>query len=125
MNNDLKNIQDNLQASKRTEILRWLSPEPYIQHHEQIKQGVLLGTGQWLLSDPAFEEWKKESASSILWLHGIPGSGKSMLVSIVIEDAINSFHAGYNPQPVFFYSLRNTAEPGRSDPKVILASLAR
>ena len=45
--------------------------------------------------------------------------------SIVIEDAINSFHAGYNPQPVFFYSSRNTAEPGRSDPKAILASLAR
>ncbi|OCK86125.1 hypothetical protein K432DRAFT_341989, partial [Lepidopterella palustris CBS 459.81] len=125
MNNDLKNIQDDLQASKRTEILLWVSPQPYIQHHEQTKQDVLLGTGQWLLSDPIFEKWKKESASSILWLHGIPGSGKSKLVSIVIEDALKSFHAGYNPQPVFFYSSRNTAEPGRSDPKVILASLVR
>ena len=45
--------------------------------------------------------------------------------SIVIEDALNSFHAGYNPQPVFFYSSRNSAEPGRSDPAAILASLAR
>ena len=67
-------------ASKRTEILRWISPEPYIQHHEQTKKDVLLGTGQWLLSDPVFDKWKKESVSSILWLHGIPGSGKSKLV---------------------------------------------
>jgi len=67
-------------ASKRKDILLWMSPEPYMQHHEQTKEGVLSGTGQWLLSDPLFEKWKKESASSILWLHGIPGSGKSKLV---------------------------------------------
>ena len=69
-------------ASKRAEIMQWLSPEPYIQHHKQAKQGVLAGTGQWLLTDPIFETWKKESASSILWLHGIPGSGKSKLVQV-------------------------------------------
>jgi len=45
--------------------------------------------------------------------------------SIVIEDALDGFRAGRNPQPVFFYSSRNRAEPGRSDPKAILASLAR
>lgn len=80
MNDDLKNIHDDLQASKRADIVRWLSPEPYIQHHRQAKQGVLLGTGQWLLLNPIFEKWKGESASSILWLHGIPGSGKSKLM---------------------------------------------
>ena len=53
---------------------------PYIQYHEQAKREVLQGTGQWLLSDPVFKRWKNESVSSILWLHGIPGSGKSKLV---------------------------------------------
>ena len=98
MDDGLKNIHDNLQgkqlyklakqrlndslfeAAKRVEILRWLSPEPYIQHHKQTKQDILTGTGQWLLSDPIFKKWKDDSASSILWLHGIPGSGKSKLV---------------------------------------------
>jgi hypothetical protein len=62
------------------EILRWISPEPYIQHHKQANREVLEGTGQWLLSNPVFNRWKKESVSSILWLHGIPGSGKSKLM---------------------------------------------
>jgi hypothetical protein len=66
-------------VSKRTEILRWISPEPYMQHHEQTKRDVLSGTGKWLLSDLVFDKWKRESVSSILWLHGIPGSGKSKL----------------------------------------------
>ena len=45
--------------------------------------------------------------------------------SIVIEDALKGFQAGYNAQPVFFYCSRNAAEPARSDPQAILASLAR
>lgn len=95
MNNDLTNLADGFEsklsilysrysshaiASKRTEILQWISPEPHNQHHEQAKREVLAGTGQWLLSDPLFKRWKKESVSSILWLHGAPGSGKSKLV---------------------------------------------
>ena len=67
-------------ASERTKILQWISVEPYIKHHEQTKKDILDGTGQWLLLDPVFNKWKKESASSILWIHGIPGSGKSKLV---------------------------------------------
>jgi hypothetical protein len=57
-----------------------MSPQPYMQHHEQTKENVLRGTGEWLLSDPIFDKWKEESVSSMLWLHGIPGSGKSKLV---------------------------------------------
>ena len=73
-------LQLIFKVSKRNEILRWISPEPYLQYHEQTKKDVLLDSGKWLLSDPIFVKWKKESASSILWLHGIPGSGKSKLV---------------------------------------------
>ncbi|KAI1672188.1 hypothetical protein L13192_03047 [Pyrenophora tritici-repentis] len=125
MDDGLNNIHDDLQASKRTRIVQWLSPEPYIQHHKQNMQGVLTGTGQWLLADPIFKRWKDDSASSILWLHGIPGSGKSKLVSVVIEEAVARYKAGDSPQPVFFYCSRNPAELTRSEPQAILASLAR
>ncbi|KAH7372269.1 hypothetical protein BKA66DRAFT_175722 [Pyrenochaeta sp. MPI-SDFR-AT-0127] len=125
MSAELKNIDDKLELSRRREILQWISNEPYIQYHNQAKEGVLTGTGRWLLSDPVFKRWKDDSASSILWLHGIPGSGKSKLVSIVIEDAIKSFRAGDIPHPVYFYCSRNPGEPTRSEPSAILASIAR
>jgi hypothetical protein len=38
---------------------------------------------------------------------------------------MRAFHAGQSPPPVFFYCWRNTAEPGRSSPKTIIASIAR
>ncbi|KAL9043407.1 MAG: hypothetical protein Q9214_003406, partial [Letrouitia sp. 1 TL-2023] len=118
-------FQQKTASSKRATILRWISAEPYIQHHREIKTDVLVGTGQWLLSNPTFKKWKDESASSILWLHGIIGSGKSKLISIVIEDAMQAYNAGQSPPPAFFYCSRNTAEPERSNPAAILASFVR
>ena len=43
----------------------------------------------------------------------------------MIEDAFRDFEARRSPPPAFFYCSRNTAEPARSDPEQILASLAR
>ena len=76
----LQTYEDGLQARARIEILNWLSPIPYMQHHVQAKSDVLPGSGQWLLDDDRSLEWQHSNLSSILWLHGIPGSGKSKLV---------------------------------------------
>jgi hypothetical protein len=72
-------------GSKRTEILRWISSEPYLQHHKRERDTFLEGTGKWLISHPLFRKWKDESASSLLWLHGIPGSGKSKLTCVICQ----------------------------------------
>ena len=45
--------------------------------------------------------------------------------SIVIEDVQKGFRDNQNPAPVFFYCSRNTAEPARSNPDAIVASIAR
>ncbi|KAJ3567562.1 hypothetical protein NPX13_g6720 [Xylaria arbuscula] len=123
--NELAKVTDGLERSKRTEILRWISSEPYGKHHKRECETFLEGTGEWLISHPIFQQWKDESASSLLWLHGIPGSGKSKLTSLVIEDAMEAFQRQQAPSPAYFYCSRNPAEPGRSDPEKILASIVR
>jgi hypothetical protein len=45
--------------------------------------------------------------------------------SIVIQDMVDSYKSSINPHPIFFYCSRNSAEPARSNPRAILASLAR
>lgn len=45
--------------------------------------------------------------------------------SFVVENARDAFKARQCPPPVYFYCARNPAEPGRSDPKSILATIAR
>ncbi|KAJ5520473.1 Velvet factor [Penicillium fimorum] len=128
---ELRRILENFDAP----INRWdkslnaitdeLDEEPYEQHHEQTKNDVLEGTGMWLLRDPTFLHWKNESASSIFWLYGDIGSGKSKLTSLVVDNAENAFRSSLSQAPVYFYCLRSTTEPARSDPSKILASIAR
>lgn len=45
--------------------------------------------------------------------------------ALVVEDAIEAARNKRSPPPAYFYCSRNLAEPGRSDPEVILASIAR
>ena len=125
LGSQLETVEDHLEKSKRVDILRQISSLPYMQYHEQTRKGFLEGTGQWLLHDPIYAQWKKDSDCSILWLHGIPGSGKSKLVSIVIEDIMRGYGCGENPPPAYFYCSRNPAERERSDPAAIMASIVR
>lgn len=42
-------------------------------------------TGGWILQDNLYQVWYKATSSSMLCCSGIPGSGKSILVSYVVE----------------------------------------
>jgi hypothetical protein len=46
-------------------------------------------TGFWLTRDDTFQEWLNE-IGSCLWLSGIPGAGKSVLSTLVIEECIKN-----------------------------------
>ena len=45
--------------------------------------------------------------------------------SLVIEDMIARFEAGQSARPVYFYCTRSAAEPDRSNPNAVLASVLR
>ncbi|KAB8295087.1 hypothetical protein EYC80_007025 [Monilinia laxa] len=79
---------------------------------------------RWLLKKKEFEEWMNTSTSSILWLHGIPGSGKSMLVCHVIEYLKNRAQQRCDSAPIaYFYCARNVNEPERADPTELLRNI--
>ncbi|KAJ8070934.1 hypothetical protein OCU04_001292 [Sclerotinia nivalis] len=77
----------NKESSK---ILDWLTPIDYApQQHDYINQRQQ-GTGQWLLDSPEFKQWV-ESDVQKLFCPGIPGAGKTILTSIVVEELTNRF----------------------------------
>lgn len=79
-------------------------------------------TGTWILRRQEFLNWDSSNASQILWLHGIPGSGKSKLVSVVVDHVIERRPAD---TIAYFYCMRNPAEPQRANPDEILRSLVK
>ena len=80
--NDQTNLgapQGDYEEYERLKVLQWLSPIPFHRHHRTVYDEVLQGTGSWFLQDSEYTQWKDSDHSAMLWLHGIPGSGKSKL----------------------------------------------
>ncbi|KAF8850847.1 hypothetical protein BDZ45DRAFT_538316, partial [Acephala macrosclerotiorum] len=84
------------------QIFRWLSPVDQSVNHQQACEQRLPGTGHWLLEDQRFVQWK-ESPGSLLWLHGIPGCGKTILCSTIIETLRSQSQFDTNSTVAYFY----------------------
>ena len=50
--------------------MRWLSPDDYENTHNSHFNKRFKYTGQWLLDEPDFIEWRDKLQSSLLWCHG-------------------------------------------------------
>ncbi|KAF3907864.1 hypothetical protein ABW20_dc0107339 [Dactylellina cionopaga] len=89
----IKHIESEQMQEK---IIRWLSPpDPSINYNKALQQRHK-GSGRWFLEGKHFEEWKTRQ-SSFLWLYGIPGCGKTILSSTIIENLSS------NQPLVYFY----------------------
>ncbi|KAF2837374.1 NACHT and TPR domain protein [Patellaria atrata CBS 101060] len=52
--------------------------------YDDISKNRVLGTGNWVQREPSFQAWS-EKQSPIIYVSGIPGSGKSFLSSSIIS----------------------------------------
>ncbi|KAM0130917.1 hypothetical protein ACHAP3_007144 [Botrytis cinerea] len=83
--------QDDRELNKEClAILNWLTPIDHTSQQHDFITKRQADTGQWLLDSPVFIEWVS-SDSQKLFCPGIPGAGKTMLTSIVIEELMNRF----------------------------------
>ncbi|KAF7678877.1 hypothetical protein GT037_002625 [Alternaria burnsii] len=111
------------EASERLSKIRcWLSaPDPSTNYHKAQKQRQA-DTGLWLLNSAQFENWKTAAASR-LWLHGIPGCGKTILSSTIIEHMLLHCENDIQKVTVYFYFDFNDSQ--KQNPEPMLRSLLR
>ncbi|KAH8767818.1 hypothetical protein BGZ57DRAFT_797785, partial [Hyaloscypha finlandica] len=82
-----KEQQQWQQAEENQRILAWLSQLNFEDKQKDILSKRHPGTGQWFLELDEFRKWRDgdPNTSSVLWCSGIPGVGKSVITSIVID----------------------------------------
>lgn len=88
----------------RADVLNWLSPLTFRPFHEEVREKTVRQdttvhartsgnySGKWLLESDAFEEWRSRETRK-LWYHGMPGAGKTVLASVVIDHLIGLSHS--------------------------------
>lgn len=76
-------------------ILQWLSTANYGVQQSDLRKVRRAGAGQWLLDSAEYNRWC-DTRGKMLYCHGMPGCGKTVMTSIVIDQLETRFenHAG-------------------------------
>lgn len=110
------------QERGQQEILDWLTPINYHDQQSDFIRRRQPGTGQWLLDSPEYQHWVATKGEA-LFCPGIPGAGKTMLTSIVVENLLGLYGADLSVGICYiFLNFRRTTEQKLND---IVASLVK
>ncbi|KAJ7117179.1 hypothetical protein C8R44DRAFT_926117 [Mycena epipterygia] len=113
--------RQQITAEQRTKIIDWLSPINFFLRQADIASARQPGTGEWLLADSRFQQWESGSGRT-LWCRGIPGAGKTVLASMVV-DHLNAQSENRNLGIGCVYL--NHIETGKQTPSNLLSGLWR
>ncbi|KAJ6579249.1 ankyrin repeat-containing domain protein [Mycena vulgaris] len=108
-------------AFEREKIIEWMSPLNFFQRQADIFSTWQPGTGDWLLTDVQFKMWKV-SVGKILWCRGMPGAGKTVLASMVVNH-LQSYYKNVNMGVACIYL--NHKETAAHTPQNIIGGLWR
>jgi hypothetical protein len=81
---ELDEINGKLAQAQRQDVYRWLEHTDPSSLHHRACQLYEPGTGDWILRAPNWRSWI-DIKYRCLWVHGIPGAGKTVLMSHLIE----------------------------------------
>lgn len=107
---------------ERAEIFDWLSPITYSTQQTDFITRRQEGTGQWLLSSDEFQQWLRKNDQT-LFCPGIPGAGKIILTSIVIDCLEKKFQNDNSIGIAYLYC--NFRRQHEQNPVNFLASLLK
>jgi Cdc6-like AAA superfamily ATPase len=103
-------------------IADWLTPIDYTTQQSDFIARRQEGTGQWLLDSNEFQEWLTESKRT-LFCPGMPGAGKTMIASIVVDHLFTKFPNGHNIGIAYLYC--NFRRQQEQTPVDLLVSLLK
>ncbi|KAN0136205.1 Ankyrin repeat-containing domain protein [Lactarius tabidus] len=122
------NIIAESQLSEK--LIKCQSPSNPSTNHNLATDLQHKGTAEWFCRGSNFETWKV--TGSLLWIHGKPGSGKSILWFVVLNSCISSdlrllrssaiindietlHNAGQAFMAYFYFDFRDTGKQSRGD----------
>ncbi|KIJ38233.1 hypothetical protein M422DRAFT_259141 [Sphaerobolus stellatus SS14] len=99
-------VQEELYHEK---ILKWLDVVDVNSNFDKAREKCHPGTGQWFLQSKAFEQFKCD-VGKCLWLHGIPGCGKTIIAGSTISALMNYVECKPRTGLAYFFSYTDKAK---------------
>ncbi|KAF3219549.1 hypothetical protein TWF679_011015 [Orbilia oligospora] len=118
---DVAAIRSQLDGKEDLEILNWITPIDYGPQHSDYLRRRQPGTGEWLLTSDEYNTWL--GSKYVLFCPGIPGAGKTILTSIIIDNLITRFNSDSTVGIAYIYCNFNRSHEQNLDN--LLASLLK
>ncbi|KAK3989045.1 hypothetical protein QBC44DRAFT_94962 [Cladorrhinum sp. PSN332] len=109
MSGQLRAIQDFLRAHEYRIKLNAISDISAVQDHVSHSCDRLRDTGLWLINNDKFQAWRCSPRSSLFWLRGSAGTGKTTLTSLVIDSFLRHLRPTHAPVVYFYVKPGHTA----------------
>ena len=97
---DRLNLQQDNEQRLRT--LDWLTPLDYDAQQQDFISRRQPGTGKWLLESKEYQSWLT-TVGHTLFCPGMPGAGKTILTSTVVEDLTTRYRGDKNTAIAYIY----------------------
>lgn len=110
------------QQHERQTILQWLTPIDFVSQQHDFITRRQEGTGQWLLDSVEFKAWVKTDKQT-LFCPGIPGAGKTILTSIIVEHLTTHFRNNKSVGIAYLYC--NFRRQHEQKPEDLITSLLK
>jgi hypothetical protein len=117
----VKTLQDDAATQRKKIMLDWICDTDYYKQHRDYVDRCHPDTGEWFLNDSKYQDWMR-SEESTLFCPGMPGAGKTMMATLVIDRLIQFKNEPERPV-VFIYC--NYKLQSEQSIKHILSSLLR
>jgi len=95
-------VENATSEQYRRSIIAWLGAPSPLSNFNDAQRLRSHSTGDWFLHSPRFKSWK-DSGGDPLWLHGIPGSGKTVLCSSIVGAVMDSTAPGNRPLVLYHF----------------------
>ncbi|KAH9055869.1 hypothetical protein EDB83DRAFT_1091321 [Lactarius deliciosus] len=111
-------VSDLNRTELRKDLRKWVAPPDPSVNYNTASDAHHEGTAAWCTKGDTLANWK--TSGSLLWIHGKPGSGKSILSSAIIRDIKTMSNAGSAFLAYFYFDFKDKA---KQDSRALLSSL--
>ncbi|KAK6345458.1 hypothetical protein TWF718_007374 [Orbilia javanica] len=119
---NIATMNSKLDKKEDLEILDWLTPIEFGEQQTDYFNIRQPETGQWLLSSTEYKDWV-ETKKKTLFCPGMPGAGKTILTSVVLDNLTSRF--SNHPEIGIAYIYCNFRRKGEQTAQNLLASLLK
>ncbi|KAF8062294.1 hypothetical protein FPV67DRAFT_1421882 [Lyophyllum atratum] len=117
-----EHTQQQFRTTRQARLVKWINPPSYEADFHSADKHHHDGTCEWIRSRKQYREWIERKANPFLVIYGVPGAGKTILSSWLINQA-SAYSRTLEHEHVTLYHYFKESDDSKRTPLAVTRSL--